>query len=183
MGGVELNYRVGLADFREASYYALFMRKRTAFRLAMIVLLIFFAYAVLCLNHVTTMEPAAAFVAGGYLIWILLQLASVEREILRYAKAPDTLIGEKYTARFDNRQFSIAISARGFSVADDIAKLQYAFEIAHCFLLYVTGQQMFIIPTRDMTETQSLTLRSILADALGERFYSLFARHMQRKGR
>ncbi len=181
MGGVELNYRVELADFREASYYMLFIRKRTAFRLAILILLAFFVYVVLCLNHVTNMEPVAAFIAGAYLIWILLQLASVEREILRYAKTPDTLISEEYSAKFGNRQFSIAIPARGFSVTDDIINLHCAFEIAHCFLLYVSGQQMFIIPTRDMTEEEALTLRSILTSALGERFHSLFANNSQRR--
>lgn len=176
MNSVELRYRVRIADFREASYYALFLRRRTGFRVAVVVILAFFVYAVLCVNGVTTMEPVAAFIAGAYLIWVLLQLAAAEREILRYAKTPDTLIGAEYTARFGAKRFSIAIPERDFRVSGNLAELQCAFEIAHCFLLYVTGQQMFIIPTRGMAESETVRLREILTDALGERFHSLFAR-------
>ena len=175
METVELTYRVLTADFREASYYALFLRKRGAFRLAAGALIVFFIYAVLCVNGVVTMHPAGIAVFLAALIWSLMQLAGVERRILQYAKAPDTLIGAVYTARFGTRRFTISIPERDFSVSGELSELAAVFEITHCFLLYVTGEQLFILPTREMTAEQAAALRSLLSAALGGRFSSLFA--------
>ena len=176
MGTVELSYRVLTADFREASYYALFLRKRVAFRIAAMLLIAFFVYAVLCVNGVVTMLPAAAFAASAVLIWGLMQFAFVERQILTYTRKPDTLIGEIYHARFGARRFTIEVPARDFRVSGELAELSAAFEITHCFLLYVTGEQLFILPTREMTREQTDALRAILSFALAGRFSSLFAR-------
>ena len=176
MDKLTIQYRVLATDFREASYYALFLRKKTGFRLAAAVLLSFFVYAVLCVNGVFEMEPLAAFVAAAYLIWCLLQLASAERAILRYTKAPDSLIGAEYIAVFGHRHFSISLPVRDFHLSGEISDLTFAFELTHCFLLYVTDQQMFIIPTRNMTTAEAETLRHLLSTTLTSRFHSLFLR-------
>ena len=127
------------------------------------------------------MEPIAAFFAIAYMIWFLLQLAQEERQILKYAKTPDTLIGVSYHAEFDETQFSFAIPDRNFSVSGDISQLVRAFEITHSFLLYATGQQLFIIPTRNMRAQEAFALRKILKNVLGDRFASLFAWKKQPK--
>ena len=44
---VELKFQVSLSDFREASYFGMFMRKRNAFRVAVGVLLFTVVYLIL----------------------------------------------------------------------------------------------------------------------------------------
>lgn len=176
MNTLDLKYRVRLSDFREAYYYIAFIRKKNAFRVGAVVLLAFFVYVVLWKNGVVAMEPVAAFIACAYLIWFLLQFASLERQILKYAKDPNTLVNAEYEAKFGSRQFAFRIPARKFSATGNIEELTCAFEIAHSFLLYATNQQLFIVPTRDMTAEEASTLRSILRNALGDRFTSLFAK-------
>ena len=86
MDAITLNFKVSVSDFREASYYGLFMRRRNAFRVAATVLLASFVYGVLCYHKVLPMEPLLPLLAGAYLIWFLFILAHVERQILSYTR-------------------------------------------------------------------------------------------------
>lgn len=176
MSTVELDYRVKLTDFREAYYYVAFFRRKNAYRIGAIVLIAFFVYAVLWKNDVVRMEPIAAFIACAYLIWFFIQFASLERQILKYQKDPNTLIGAEYHAKIGKRQYDFQIPAKKMRNCGNLEDLNCAFEIAHSFLLYATDQQLFIIPTRDMTAEEATALRGILLGALGNRFTSLFGK-------
>lgn len=177
---LDLKYRMLPADFREASYYGLFLRKRLGFGMAAVAIIAFVIYAVLCINKVLPMYPVTMFIAGAYLIWIILQLAAVERTVLRYTKQKDTLIGAEYHARFQGKQFTVEIPERNYKLAGETAQFASAFEISHCFLLCLSEDQMFIVPTRDMSAAEAETMRTILARELGDRFFTLFTR--RRKG-
>lgn len=176
MGTLELNFKVTVKDFREATYYALFMRKRNFFRAAAVVIAACFIYVVLTVNKALTMEPIFFFLAGGYLVWILFLLAGAERQIRTYVKSPDNLLGVDYTAKFGARMFTFEIPQRKFRATGDLDQLTAAFELTNVFLIYATGAQLFIIPTRDMTKEQIKHLRELLAHGLGERFYTMFSK-------
>ena len=174
MGNLELNFKVTVKDFREATYYALFMRKRNMFRAAVVVVAACFVYAVLAVNKVLDMEPIFLFLACAYLIWVLITLAQTERQIAKYVKSPDNLLGVTYTAKFGARMFSFEIPERKFKASGNLDQLSAAFELTNVFLIYATDAQLFIIPTRGMSKETSKQLRELLQHGLGERFYSLF---------
>lgn len=176
MEAITLNFTVTVSDFREASYYGLFMRRRNAFQIAAIVLLALFVYGVLCFHQVLPIEPFLLFPAGAYLIWFLLILANEERQILRYTRSPDTLIGASYTASFDNSQFSFSLPDRDFCVSGTVSELTCAFELSRCFLIYATQEQLFIVPVRQMSQEEIKTLRKILQTGLNSRFATPFGK-------
>lgn len=174
MGTLELNFKVAVKDFREAIYYTLFMQKRNFFRVAAVVIAACFIYVVLAVNNVMAMEPIFFFLAGAYLIWILVMLAGAERKVRAYVKSPNNLLNVEYLAKFGARMFSFEIPERKFKVSGSYDQIPGAFELANVFLVCATGEQMFIIPTRGMTKGQIRHLREALRGGLGERFYSMF---------
>lgn len=178
---LELNYRVTLSDFREASYYGVYMRKRNMFRAAVAVLLFCFVYAVLWRNGVVQMEPIIPLFACAYLVWALVTLGGVEKQILKYAKRPDTLIGVEYRACFEEGSFSFEIPERKFYVAGGLSDLSGAYELFHCFLIYVTGSDLFIVPISKLTKNEIAALRQALKSSLGDGFISMFDRNKSRK--
>ncbi len=176
MRSVELRYCIRVSDYREAVYYVLFLRKKTGFRIAAGVLLVSFVYAVLCFHGVAAAEPAIWIIPAVCLIWVLLQLAEAERDILRYTRSADSLIGVRYESTFSAERFSISIPEKSFSISGKTSDFTCAFEIAHCFLLYATDRQLFIVPTRDMKKEEASALHAVLSKSLGKNFYSLFRR-------
>ncbi len=176
MDAITLNFKVSVSDFREASYYGLFMRRRNAFRVAATVLLASFVYGVLCYHKVLPMEPLLPLLAGAYLIWFLFILAHVERQILSYTRSHDSLIGASYTASFSDSQFSFFVPDRKFCVSGAISELNCAFELSRCFLIYATQEQLFIVPIRQMSQNEINTLRNILQTGLSSRFASQFGK-------
>ena len=176
MGTLELNFTVDVKDFREATYYSLFMQKRNFFRAAVVVIAACFIYVVLAINKVFAMEPIFFFLAGGYLVWILVLLAGEERKIRAYVKSPDNLLGAEYTARFGSRLVSFEIPAKKFKVSGNLSDVPAAFELTNIFLVYANREQTFIIPTRCMSKAQIKELREILSHGIGDRFYTMFDR-------
>lgn len=174
MGTLELKFTVTVKDFREATYYGLFMQKRNFFRAAVVVIAACFIYVVLSINKVMEMEPIFFFLAGGYLVWILVLLAGAERQIRTYVKSPDSLLGAEYTARFASRLVSFEIPSRKFKVSGNLSDLPAAFELSNIFLVYANREQTFIIPTRCMTKDQIKELRALFAHGIGDRFYTMF---------
>lgn len=178
---LELSYRVTLSDFREASYYGVFVRKRNMFRAAVAVLLFCFVYAVLWRNNIVQAEPIVPLFACAYLVWVLITLGGVEKQILKYARQPDTLIGVEYRACFEDGSFRFEIPERAFCVSGRISELSSAYELFHCFLIYVTGSDLFIVPISKLTKNETTALRQTLKSSLGDGFISMFDRDKSRK--
>ena len=170
---VELKFQVSLSDFREASYFGMFMRKRNAFRVAVGVLLFTVVYLILWKCGVVHMIPALLLFSCAYLVWVLCTLARIECQISRYVKQPGNLIGTEYSAYFDDDAFAFDIPAEKFHVHGKIDELSGAYELFHCFLIYVTAQQLFILPIRSMKKSELPELRTILKRKLGNRFSSV----------
>ena len=53
-----------------------------------------------------------------------------------------------------------------------LAKLASAIEISSVFMLCLTADQLYLVPTAAMTDEQRTALRGLLSSRLGERFYS-----------
>lgn len=169
----ELKFQVSLSDFREASYFGMFMRKRKAFRVAIGVLFFTVVYLILWKCGVVHMIPALLCISCAYLVWVLCMLAGTEWQISKYVKQPHNLIGREYHAHFDGDSFTFDIPAQKFHVCGKTNELSGAYELFHCFLIYVTAQQLFILPIKAMGTNEVLELRIILKKELGNRFSSV----------
>lgn len=178
----EIRYRVTKKVFRQASIYALLQRNRGTFRVGIVVILVVALYTAMAVQGVFRLDYLPIYIAAAYLIWILILLGREERRVLRYLKSDASLLGTEYVLRFDGSKISIDIPEKRLHNAVSFAKLVSAIEISSAFMLYVSAEQLYLVPTDAMTAEQRSALRSLLDSRLGERFYSsVLARDKKRK--
>ena len=159
MEAQEIRYRVNKKVFRQASLYAMFLRNRNTFRVGIAVVLAVAFYTVLA-------------VQGTFLVWMLLLLGREEQRVLRYLKSDESLLGTEYVLRFDAGKISVEIPEKKLRNTVALAKLASAIEISSVFMLCLTADQLYLVPTAAMTDEQRTALRGLLSSRLGERFYS-----------
>lgn len=176
MNSLNFSYTVTPADFREAKYYGLFVNRRTPFRAAALVLIVFFVYCVLCVSKVLTFVPAGTIPALMALAYILFGLAGTEREILSYTKSEESLLGVRYQAFFDRQHFTLEIPEKNVKAQGRIRQLYCAYELYRIFLLYTDARQVFIVPTKGLSQEENRFLRTVLRENLDKRFSGVFRR-------
>ena len=148
MEAQEIRYRVNKKVFRQASLYAMFLRNRNTFRVGIVVVL------------------------AAYLVWMLLLLGREEQRVLRYLKSDESLLGTEYVLRFDAGKLSVEVPEKKLRNTVALAKLASAIEISSVFMLCLSADQLYLVPTAAMTDEQRTALRGLLSSRLGERFYS-----------
>ena len=168
----EIRYRVNKKVFRQASLYAMFLRNRNTFRAGVAVVLAVAFYALLASKGLFAMSYLPVYIAAAYFIWMLLLLGREEQRVLRYLKSDSSLLGTEYILRFDEGKLSVDIPAKKFHNAVQISKLASAIEISSVFMLYLSVDQLYLVPTEAMTEGQRTSLRGLLSSRLGDHFYS-----------
>ena len=92
--------------------------------------------------------------------------------MLRYLKSDESLLGTEYVLRFDAGKLSVEIPEKKLRNTVALAKLASAIEISSVFMLCLTADQLYLVPTAAMTDEQRTALRGLLSSRLGERFYS-----------
>ena len=151
----EIRYRVTKKVFRQASIYALLQRNRGTFRVGIVVILVVALYTAMAVQGVFRLD---------------------------YLQSDASLLGTEYVLRFDGSKISIDIPEKKLHNAMPFAKLVSAIEISSAFMLYVSAEQLYLVPTDAMTAEQRSALRGLLDSRLGERFYSsVLAREKKRK--
>ena len=163
MEAQEIRYRVNKKVFRQASLYAMFLRNRNTFRVGIAVVLAVAFYTVLAVQGTFPLSYLPIYIAAAYLVWMLLLLGREEQRVLRYLKSDESLLGTEYVLGFD---------AGKLSVESPEKKLASAIEISSVFMLCLTADQLYLVPTAAMTDEQRTALRGLLSSRLGERFYS-----------
>ena len=168
MEAQEIRYRVNKKVFRQASLYAMFLRNRNTFRVGIAVVLAVAFYTVLAVQGTFPL----IYIAAAYLVWMLLLLGREEQRVLRYLKSDESLLGTEYVLRFDAGKLSVEIPEKKLRNTVAFAKLASAIEISSVFMLCLTADQLYLVPTAAMTDEQRTALRGLLSSHLGERFYS-----------
>ena len=163
MEAQEIRYRVNKKVFRQASLYAMFLRNRNTFRVGIAVVLAVAFYTVLAVQGTFPLS---------YLVWMLLLLGREEQRVLRYLKSDESLLGTEYVLRFDAGKLSVEVPEKKLRNTVALAKLASAIEISSVFMLCLTADQLYLVPTAAMTDEQRTALRGLLSSRLGERFYS-----------
>ncbi len=172
MESQEIHYRVNKKVFRQASLYAMFLRNRNTFRVGIVAVLAVAFYTLLASQGKFPMSYLPIYIAAAYLIWMLILLAREEQRVLHYLRSDESLLGTEYVLRFDMSKLSVDIPAKKVHNAVSFAKLASAIEISSVFMLYLSANQLYLVPTAAMTEEQRTALRGLLSSRLGERFYS-----------
>ncbi len=177
----EIRYRVNKKVFRQASLYAMFLRNRGTFRVGVIVVLATAFYTVLAVQGTFPLSYLPVYVAAAYLVWMLLLLGREEQRVLRYLKSDESLLWTEYVLRFDAGKLSVEIPEKKIHNTVALAKLASAIEISSVFMLYLSAEQLYLVPTDAMTAEQRAALRGLLSSRLGERFYSSITAREKKK--
>ena len=170
----EIHYRVSKKNFRQASLYALFLRNRSLFRVGILVVLAVAFYVLLASQGVFPLDYLPVYIAAAYLIWMLVLLGREEQRVLRYIKSDASLLYTEYILRFDENKISIRVPAKGVHSAVPMTKLASAIEISSLFMLYLSADQLYLVPADARSELQRTELHAMLPRALGERFMTRF---------
>jgi len=181
MEAQEIRYRVNKKVFRQASLYAMFLRNRNTFRVGIAIVLAVAFYTVLAVQGTFPLSYLPIYIAAAYLVWMLLLLGREEQRVLRYLKSDESLLGTEYVLRFDAGKLSVEIPEKKLRNTVALAKLASAIEISSVFMLCLSADQLYLVPTAAMTDEQRTALRGLLSSRLGERFYSsILAREKNR---
>ena len=149
-------------------FLLLYIRRQ---RSAYLVLAVAF-YTVLAVQGTFPLSYLPIYIAAAYLVWMLLLLGREEQRVLRYLKSDESLLGTEYVLRFDAGKLSVEVPEKKLRNTVALAKLASAIEISSVFMLCLTADQLYLVPTAAMTDEQRTALRGLLSSRLGERFYS-----------
>ena len=142
------------------------------FRVGIAVVLAVVFYTVLAVQGTFPLSYLPIYIAAAYLVWMLLLLGREEQRVLRYLKSDESLLGTEYVLRFDAGKLSVEIPEKKLRNTVALAKLASAIEISSVFMLCLSADQLYLVPTAAMTDEQRTALRGLLSSRLGERFYS-----------
>ena len=174
MKKIAAEFRLVVGEFRMASYYGLFLRHRRALQIMFLVLAVAVLYYIGAVVKLGSPNPLVFFLAAAYLIWGLLLFAGAEKEIRRYIRRPDSLIGCEYKIYVESHRLRVEIPERKIRENHNLHSLAGSFELGSLFLFYTTPQNVYLLPKRALDPEDVETLRAELASCLGERFYSRF---------
>lgn len=174
MDKISIEYQITVSDFRKATYFGLFQQHRTALRILFVVLIVAVLYGMGASLGLGTINPLVLFIAAAYLVWGLLLFAGAERGIRTYLRREDSLIGCTYRVELESHRIRIEIPERNIQVSAQMNQLACAFELSALFLIYISLQDVYLLPTRCLTAEQRLALRKNLRQRLGDNFGSRF---------
>ena len=176
MKKIETTYTPELTDFRRASYYGLFLRHRRALQILFIVLGAAVLYYIGAAINLGTANPLVFFLAAAYLIWGLLLFAGAEKDIRRYIRSPESLIGCEFRVLIEAHRIRIEIPEKKIRESFNLHSLHCCFELSSMFMLYTTPQNVYLLPKRALEAEEVTALREELGSSLGERFFSRFVK-------
>ena len=174
MEKISKEFRITLGDFRQASYYALAVRNRVAFRIAAGALCFGVCYLVISAIGITVLHPVILFVAAAYLIWVLIMLAQEELRIRSYVRSKDCLIGLQSQFFMEGNRIRIRIPKKNITADLTVNRLVCAIELSRIFLLYSTPENVYLVPKRVLSEAELRSIRSTLRKQLPGRFTTRF---------
>lgn len=174
MDKICVEYQITVSDFRQATYYGLFLRHRTALRIMFVVLAVAVLYAIGGSLGLGTINPLVLFLGLAYLLWGLFLFAGAEKGIRAYLRSKDSMIGCTYRAELEEHRIRLEVPDRDIHFSCPVHKLTCVFEFSGLFLIYTSLQDVYLLPTRCLTQEQRAALRSNFRTRLGENFGSRF---------
>lgn len=180
MKKIAVEFQLTVGEFRMASYYGLFLRHRRALRIMFAVLLTAALYTIGAYAGLGRANPLVFFLAAAYLIWGLLLFTGAEKDICRYLRRPDSLIGCLFKVFVEDHRLRVEIPERRIRENRNLHSLACCFELSALFLFYTTPQDVYLLPKRVLTAEETEMLRAELAACLKERFSSRFLKRTRK---
>ena len=174
MPEISVHYQISLSDFRKASYYGLFLRQRRPLLLFFAVLAVVVLYAVGAAAGLGKANPFVFLLGGAYLVWALLLFAGTEKQIRSYLRREDSLLGTELRITLNEKGLRMEIPSRGIRFARSWKQLAAVFELNDLFLFYLSGQDVYLLPKRYLSEEEQDHLRRYLHHRIADRFSSRF---------
>lgn len=170
MSSIHANYTITVDDYRHASYYAAALQHRRPLQMLALFLAGGLVYLYGIMAELWQVNYLAAFILVAYLIWGLVFFAGVELRIRRYISSPDTLIGCRFSITVDASQLFLQVPERGVHHSCSISRLVGVFELGRLFLIYISMQELYILPKRALSDEEVEALHSSFAQRIPDRF-------------
>ena len=175
MEKLNCTFAVTIPDFRKAFYFGMVQRHKKAFRIFTIIFGLALLYFIGSLLGMGDPNVLVFFIGTAYLLWLLIILGNAERDIRKYIKSKDCMLGKKYTLTIDAKNhIKIDSEEAKTHMETSIKKLAVVFEISASYLIYIDGASMFILPHKALEEGQREMLRTLFSTELKENFVSRF---------
>ena len=173
MWPINVEYTLSMKMYRMALYYSLVQRYRLAFLSSVPAVILGLLFLFLHLMGIFSF-PIAFYIGGACLIWLLMVAARVEKNIRIYLKDPDCLLGKRFKVQFTAGLFKLSVEHTRIHVSIPLEDLAAAFELTSFYMLYVDGQQTYLVSKEGMSPEEKDLLRSRLRYLLKERFVSRY---------
>ena len=167
----EFDLRLGL--YRQAHYYSLVQRYRLAFLITVPAVLFGIACLIMQVTGVLSF-PFPIYIGAACLVWLMLVASRVEKNIRLYLKSPDCLLGRHFKVIFRPDEVKIIVEEKKIYVTHPLSRLAAVFELSSLYMLYLDGQQTYLVSKENLSREQQLLLRDQFAAVLNERFISRF---------
>ena len=173
MWPIQTEYDFHMGMYRQALYYGMIQRYRLAFLITLPA--IFLGLAFLPFKVTGTLDfMLPVYIGAACLIWLLLIASRVEKNIRLYLKSPGCLLGKHFKVRFQPDQVKISVEEKKIYVTHSLSKLAAVFELSGFYMLYVDGEQTYLVSKENLNEEQKDLLRSHFVNMLEDRFISRF---------
>lgn len=174
MKKIQTEYTVTVSDFRKASYYALFLRHRRPLQIMFVVLIAAVLYGIGASLGLGQANPLVFFLAAAYLCWGLFLFAGTEKGIRQYIRTPENFLGCTYNATLESHRVQFEIPERKIKASQPIGNLACVFELNQIFMIYVSAQDLYLLPCRALSREQRSALRQTFRQRLGNKFATRF---------
>ena len=174
MSTIRVQYQIGLSDFRKASYYGLFLRERKPLLIFFCVMGFAILYGLGAFLSLGNANPFVFLIAGAYLVWALFLFAGTEKQIRTYMRREDSILGVELCMTLDDRNMQMEIPSRKIRYSRAWNRLAAAFELNDLFLLYLSAEDVCLLPKRVLQPEEQKALRLTLKAKLQDRFSSRF---------
>lgn len=169
MNKIEVSYPLTVKDYRQASYYGLALRNNKMVRPLLMMVGFALTSAVTAMLWSEVAKFSAALCALC-VIWLLTLFAGEERNIRRYIKHPDTMIGCEYHMTLESHRIQIRVPERKINHSVKMNDLAAVFELSGQFMIYISVSDVYILPFRVLSKEQLQELKDTFRRHLGDRF-------------
>lgn len=170
MKSIQVTYTITVQDYRNASYYIASLQHRRALQ----VLAVFLAGGLIYLYGLAarlwTVHYLAVFVLAAYLIWGLVFFAGIERNIRKYLLSPECMVGCTFSALLESNHLYFQVPERNIRHSCAVNRLTAVFELSRLFLLFISPQELYILPKRALSTEEIDELCESFSKRLPDRF-------------
>lgn len=170
MRSIQTNYTITVQDYRNSSYYIAALQHRRALQVLAVFLAGGLVYLYGLVAELWAVNYFAAFLIVAYLVWGLVFFARIERSIRKYMLSPECMIGCDFSMLLEDNRLRVQVPAQGIDHSCMVNRLSAVFELSQLFLLFISPQQLYILPKRALETDEIEALRDNFSKRLPERF-------------